>query len=247
MQCIVSHTGYLFGNHSAAVSCLTCFFPCLRYILLFLLALFHQSWSPLPLLCCPLLWPKLPHFPPSRGGDRPSRRRPRVMQGMRYEEVQTAEGKAFFAIVIRRRLEQFCSCYVYINVSIRHYLPCQPLFPPNPETVYRFPYSVCRIPYARVTPLPSLTPFPFPFPYLQLHSTSSLVPTMLLLWVFSSLFFRFFLIYQLQSVMWLTFGNTGSINQRLVTLFCGHSDRSVKHSLIKLNLIADKVMKKRAS
>lgn len=164
-----------------------------------------------------------------------------------YEEVQTAEGEAFFAIVIRRRLEQFCSCYVYINVSIRHCLPCQPLFPPNPETVYRFPYSVCRIPYARLTPLPSLTPFPFPFPYFQLHSTSSLVPTMLLLWVFSSLFFRFFLIYQLQSVMWLTFGNTGSINQRLVTLFCGHSDRSVNHSLIKLNLIADKVKKKKAS
>lgn len=161
--------------------------------------------------------------------------------------MQTAEGEAFFAIVIRRRLEQFCSCYVYINVSIRHCLPCQPLFPPNPETVYRFPYSVCRIPYARLTPLPSLTPFPFPFPYFQLHSTSSLVPTLLLLWVFSSLFFRFFLIYQLQSVMWLTFGNTGSINQRLVTLFCGHSDRSVNHSLIKLNLIADKVKKKKAS
>lgn len=98
---------------------------------------------------------------------------------------------AFFAIVIRRRLEQFCSCYVYINVSIRHCLPCQPLFPPNPETVYRFPYSVCRIPYALVAPpLPSLAPFP----YLQLHSTSSLVPTMLLLWAFSLLvvFFFFF-------------------------------------------------------
>lgn len=141
---------------------------------------------------------------------------------------------AFFAIVIRRRLEQFCSCYVYINVSIRHCLPCQPLFPPNPETVYRFPYSVCRIPYALVAPpLPSLAPFP----YLQLHSTSSLVPTMLLLWAFSLLVvFFFFLIYQLQSVTWLTFGNTG---QRLVTLFCGHSNRSVNHRLVKLNLAAD--------
>lgn len=102
-----------------------------------------------------------------------------------------------------------------------------------PFSVFRIPYAVFRMPWLPPSPsLPSLTPFP----YLQLHSTSSLVPTMLLLWDFSP-FFSSFLIYQLQSVMWLTFGNTG---QRLVTLFCGHSNRPVNHGLVKLNLIADK-------
>lgn len=98
-----------------------------------------------------------------------------------------------------------------------------------PFSVFHMPYSVCP-----GCPSPALT---CPFPILATALNIIISPNNASsLGFFSSRFFHLFLIYQLQSVMWLTFGNTG---QRLVTLFCGHSNRSVNHRLVKLNLAAD--------